>query len=456
MKSNAPTISRAMKVPSGRFVRLARIGSMATGIAGNMALNAVGDISRGARPELRNLLVTPNNLRRMADELARMRGAAMKIGQLMSMDAGDVLPPELAEILARLRNDAHFMPARQLKRVLNANWGETWLREFESFDVRPIAAASIGQVRKATLRDGREVAVKVQYPGVARSIDSDVANVGALVRLSGLLPKGFELAPYLEEARRQLHEETDYLREGRHLQAFKDRLAGDGLFDVPLFHADWSTREVLTMSFMDGRPIEEAAQLSPQIRDRIAARLIDLFLRELFEFAEMQSDPNFANYRFNPATGRIVLLDFGATRRIDPDLIRLYRRLMVAGLAADREGIQAAASKIGFLSPDGKPDHQARILTMIETVFAALKAAPVYDFSDAGLFRAMQKQGMALAEAGYVPPPLPMDVLYLQRKVGGLFLLASKLRAKVPIEEMLQAALAGLDCDALSDPLDAG
>ena len=171
------------------------MGTMAAGVAGNMALNGLAQLGRGERPTARDLLMTPRNIQRVADELAKMRGAAMKVGQLLSMDTGDVLPPELADIMARLRADADFMPPRQLKQVLNAELGESWLKRFAGFDVHPIAAASIGQVHRANLKDGQELAIKVQYPGIARSIDSDVANVGRLIKLAGVMPPGFDLTP---------------------------------------------------------------------------------------------------------------------------------------------------------------------------------------------------------------------------------------------------------------------
>ncbi|WGH79647.1 ABC1 kinase family protein [Jannaschia ovalis] len=456
MTDRPSSAGRALRVPSGRFARLAHVGSMAGGIAGNMAFGAAGALGRGARPDMRSLLLTPGNMRRMADGLARMRGAAMKVGQLISMDAGEILPPELAQIMARLRDDAHVMPPRQLKQVLIANWGPDWLRAFERFDVQPIAAASIGQVHRARLRDGRDVAVKVQYPGVARSIDSDVANVGALVRMSGLLPKGFDLAPYLDEARLQLHEETDYASEGRHLSRFGARLADMDRFTVPDFHPDWSTRDVLTMSFVAGHPIEAAADLEPGERNAIARDLIDLFLRELFDWGEMQSDPNFANYRYDPGTRRIALLDFGATRKVHPDVVSGYRRFLSAGLAGDAAALEEAATGLGFLDQAGDPDHRARILAMIETVFAALRATEEYDFTGTDLTREMQAQGIALAEAGYVPPPLPMDILYVQRKVGGLFLLASRLGARLPVRATLEAVLAAPPCDPLPAAVDPG
>ena len=450
------TSGRSVRVPAGRVSRMARLGTLASGIMGSVAYNGARELTRGRRPELRDLIITPANLHRVTNELARMRGAAMKIGQLISMDAGEVLPPELAEILGRLRADANFMPPKQLKQRLDANWRNGWLKDFETFDVRPIAAASIGQVHRAKLRDGRDLAVKVQYPGVARSIDSDVSNVGALLKLSGLLPAGFDAAPYLDEARRQLHEETDYLREGRHLAQFNARLSGSADFEIPVFHEDWSTEAILAMSFAEGEAIESLAVASQDKRDRAAAQLIELTLRELFEFNEIQSDPNFANYLYNPDSGRIVLLDFGATRSLEPALVQLYRRLMAAGLAGDWEALAATAAEIGFVTPETRPDHRSRIIGMIELVFAALHDAPVYDFADTALSRRMQAEGMALAEEGFIPPPVPMDVLYLQRKFGGLFLLASRLRAKVALRDLLERYLAPDDCDAPPEALAAG
>ncbi|WP_238367212.1 ABC1 kinase family protein [Mesobacterium pallidum] len=425
--------SRPLKVPAGRMSRLARLGGLTAGVAGTMALQALGDVARGTRPEARRLLMTPGNLRRVADELARMRGAAMKVGQILSMDAGELLPPELAGILARLRDQAHVMPPSQLKQALTGAWGPDWQRAFRQFDVRPVAAASIGQVHRATLKDGRTLAIKVQYPGIAQSIDSDVANVGALVRLSGLVPKGLDLALYLEEARRQLHEETDYLREGAQMERFAALLDGSATFAVPRFHADWSGRSVLAMDFMAGRPIESVAALDADGRNRVMAALVDLALREVFAFGVVQSDPNFANYLHNADTGRIVLLDFGAVRDLDGGVTQAYRDLLRAGLAGDAGGVQAAARDLGLIA--GGP-FDPRILRMIAQVLDAI-GADRFDFADRTLVRQLNAEGMALADAGYAPPPVPMDVLYIQRKLGGLFLLGSRLEARLSLREII-------------------
>lgn len=228
---------------------MARMGTLATGLAGGM-------LAEGAR--------------RVADQLAQLRGAAMKVGQLLSMDAGELLPPELGEILARLRSDAKPMPIGQMDDVLTAAWGAGWDARFAQFGFTPIAAASIGQVHRATTKDGRQLAIKVQYPGIRQSIASDVDNVGTLLRVSGLLPAHLDVAPLLAEAKRQLHEEADYLREARCQAQFAALLADAPNLRIPTVHTDWTTENVLAMDYVECVPIE-SLQRSPQAqRDEVA------------------------------------------------------------------------------------------------------------------------------------------------------------------------------------------
>jgi len=422
--SKEPSLSRARRIPEKRIARLGGFGAMTAGVAGNVALGGLSQLVQAKRPSMRDLLLTPKNISRVTEQLAQMRGAAMKIGQLVSMDTGDVLPPELSHIMARLRNDAHFMPAAQLKDVLNTEWGAGWLKHFKSFDVRPIAAASIGQVHRAVLKDGREVAIKVQYPGVAKSIDSDVANVGTLIKMSGLMPKGFALAPYLEEARVQLHQETDYLREGESLKQFNALLRDHPNFTLPELIDEWSTPQVLCMSFVKGSAIEQSTDLPQQTRNAIAAQLIELTLQELFTFGVMQ-------------TQKIVLLDFGAAQGIDPSVAARYRDVLQAGLAEDRAALSTALTAIGFLTPESQARHQEQILAMVQLVFAAICAPDGYDFSDDALQSALQDAGMTLAQDGFLPPPLPIDVLLVQRKFGGMFLLANRLGAQLDLKALI-------------------
>lgn len=440
MKDNSPTV-RALRVPSGRLVRAGRVGGLAGGLLGDIALRGAAELTRGRRPRLQDLLLTPTSMRRIADELAHMRGAAMKLGQLLSMDTGEVFPRELTDIFARLRSNAHFMPPSQLKSVLNANWPPGWHKAFRHFDTRPIAAASIGQVHRVQTRDGRDLAIKVQYPGVAESIDSDVANLGMLVRATGLLPKSFDLETYLDEAKRQLHEETDYRREARALVQFGELLADSHEFVVPELTQDWSSDAILAMDYIDSVPIEDLEEASQDIRNDIAGKLVTLTLRELFAFKVMQTDPNFANYRYQPDSKKIVLLDFGASMEIDDHIMEGYRNLLVAGLENDSQNLQSAANALGFFSPNLAVRHRERLMEMIDLVMQTLRESDVFDCADQSLARRLQQDGIALAEDGFEPPAVPMDVLLVQRKLGGVFSLASRLGARLPVRKMLENVL---------------
>ncbi|TCP38976.1 ABC1 kinase family protein [Rhodovulum marinum] len=433
--------SRALAVPSGRLNRLARFGALTSNIAGNMALHGARQVAQGKRPKASDLLLTPANARKVADQLAHMRGAAMKVGQLISMDAGDMLPPELADIMARLRADAHYMPGGQLKKVLNDAWGEGWLKRFDKFQVRPIAAASIGQVHRAHTKDGRDLAIKVQYPGVRRSIDSDVNNVAALMRFSGVMPKELDIAPMLDEAKRQLHEEADYEREGRYMRRFGELLADAPDFVVPKLQEDLTTRDVLAMDFVEGAAIESLTDAPQEERDRVMALLIGLLFRELFEFRLMQTDPNFANYRYQPETGRVILLDFGASRDFSPEMADQFRALMRAGLSGDRDAVRRAILDIGFFAEDTAAHHQDTMLNMFEMSMEPLRQPGAFDFAQNDLAMRMRDAGMELGadrDFWHIPP---MDTLFMQRKFGGIYLLASRLKARVDLRAIIEPYL---------------
>ena len=425
-------------VPSSRLGRLARLGSMATGVAGNMLMAGARQLAQGKRPNLSDLLLTPANALRITHQLAQMRGAAMKAGQLISMDAGDLLPPEMAAILARLRSDAHAMPQRQVQAVLTANWGAQWQQRFEPFSFTPIAAASIGQVHRAKAKDGRDLAIKIQYPGVRKSISSDVNNVASLLRLSGLLPKTLDIAPLLLEAKRQLREEADYQAEGAHLQRFAELLAGAPEFVVPALHADLTTKNVLAMSFVAGVPVESMVN-APQVeRDRIVSLLVSLLFRELFEFGLMQTDPNFANYRYDPESRQLILLDFGATRSFAPAFGQAYRQLMAAAMVGDRAAMTQAAMAIGYFDDRAQAKHQTAVLDMMQMALEPLRHKGDFDFGTTDMVQRLREAGMALGldrDFWHIPP---IDTLFLHRKLGGLYLLAARLKARVNVRQLVQ------------------
>ncbi len=438
---------RYRKVPSARLSRLAGFGQLAGGVAGGVLAEGMRRLARGERPQLSDLLLTPANAMRVTEQLSRLRGAAMKLGQMISMDAGDVLPAELTTILARLRDAAHFMPPAQLGRVLSAQWGADWRGQFARFEATPIAAASIGQVHRATLPDGRVIAVKVQYPGMADSIDADVDNVATLLRMSGLLPGSLDIAPLLAEAKRQLHEEADYLREAEQMHRYGELLAGNDAFVVPTGLPELSGKRVLAMDFVPGEPIEALAGAPQAVRDKAMETLLGLVLREIFEFGFMQTDPNFANYRWQADTGRIVLLDFGAARSVPEATTAAYRRLLQAGLDEDRASLAAALARAGFISPLILERHARALDNMIEILVAHLGRPGLFDFADRSFVEQLRSHAETIVAdraAWHIPPA---ETLFVQRKVSGMALLAVKLKARLPLRAMVGEALSEAPAD---------
>ncbi|NJS37838.1 MAG: AarF/ABC1/UbiB kinase family protein [Rhodobacteraceae bacterium] len=414
------------------------MGGIVAGIAGGVIGGGLRQIVQGQRPALPNLLLTPSNALRLTNGLSHMRGAALKLGQMLSMDSGIVLSPELTKILAALRDDARPMPPNQLRDVLNAEWGPGWLAQFRKFDVRPFAAASIGQVHRAETRDGRLLAIKVQYPGVRASIDSDVDNIATLMRLPGLLPKGMDITQLLAAAKAQLREEADYLAEAGHLRRFSGLLSGSTDFVLPDLQEDLSTGQVLAMTYLDCQPIETLEAAPQGVRDRAAASLIDLVLRELFTFRAMQTDPNLANYRVEAATGRIVLLDFGAVRPVEPGLATTFRDLLNAALDRDAVAIRAAMLQIGYFGPDTAPHHQDLIQRMFDLAIDPLRQDSAFDFGQSDLLDRLRDMGLALGTERDLMHVPPAETLFLHRKIGGMYLLATRLRARVNLRQLVE------------------
>lgn len=427
--------TQEMAVPSGRLARLSRFGALATTVAGSVVKNGTKQLVQGKRPKLSSLLLTPKNALRVADQLAQLRGAAMKLGQLVSMDAGDMLPHQLAEILAKLRQDAKHMPRAQLLKVLESEWGAQWRDRVREFNLTPIAAASIGQVHEAISLEGEKLAIKIQYPGVRDSIDSDIDNVATILRFTGLVPKTFDLAALLTEAKKQLHEEADYLREAQYIVKYTEALGQDNRFEIPTVNEALTTRGILAMRFVEGVPIESMAHAAQPVRDRIATTLFELMFKELLGMRLMQTDPNFANYRYNPNTGKVVLLDFGATRGFDAALIAGYVAVMKAAQAGSRSAMDAAARQIGYFDSTTQAHHRKLVLDLMEMACEPLCIKGAFDFGNTDLAARIRDKGFELGEDRQFWHAPPIDCLFIHRKLGGLFLLVTRLKARVDVAQ---------------------
>jgi predicted unusual protein kinase regulating ubiquinone biosynthesis (AarF/ABC1/UbiB family) len=428
--------TNSSSIPKGRLSRLGKLSSLAGRVAGNMFAEGVSEFAKGNRPKIKDLLLTPGNAMRVADQLAQMRGAAMKVGQMISMDAGDMLPAELTDLLARLRSDAKSMPEKELINLLESEWGISWQKKFIQFPLQPIAAASIGQVHKVITQDLKRLAIKIQYPGIKKSINSDVDNVSTLIKMTGLLPKGLDITPLLTEAKKQLHDEADYALEGHYLEQYAAVVEDDDAFVMPVLDKEFSSDTILAMSFVDGIPIEQLVDASQQTRDQVMSHLMRLFFKELFDFQLVQTDPNFANYQYDQDTHKIVLLDFGATRIYTSQMAESYRQLMQGAYEHDKTKIHQAILDIGLIGEDLPEKVQQNITDLAYAACEPLYGESPYDFAASDLSSRLQHQGMQLElEKEYAHTP-SANAIFLHRKLGGLFLLAIKLKAKVDMQTL--------------------
>lgn len=420
-------------VPVNRFSRIYRLGRMATGIAGTALNHGAKHLARGEIPTASKVFLNPTNARRITTELAQMRGAVMKIGQLLSLEAGDLLPPELTDILSALRDGAHSMPPAQLRQVLTRAWGERWQDLFESFDEQPFAAASIGQVHEAIDRSGRRLAIKVQYPGVAASIDSDVDNAASLLKWFSLLPPGLDIQPLLDAARQQLHDEADYLLEARHLQRYRQQLGADDVFRLPEVVESLSGPDILAMSFVEGESIDRLVAVQPQLRDQLATRLIDLLLKEFLQWGMVQSDPNFANFLFDARDNTIGLLDFGALRINDHGRSRSFARLIRSALNKDLPAVVEAACEVGYIKPADPFNYRLAVADLILTAVEPALGPGRYDFGSSMLPQRLGDKLLYLRNNHEFQRIPPADVIFLHRKLAGIFLLCARINAGVDV-----------------------
>jgi predicted unusual protein kinase regulating ubiquinone biosynthesis (AarF/ABC1/UbiB family) len=272
---------------------------------------------------------------------------------------------------------------------------------------------------------------------VAKAISSDVDNVAILLKMSGLLPKHINIDPLLEEAKAQLLMEADYIQEAAFINEYRHVLS-DRVFVLPEVDSDLSTQSILVMNFIEGIPIDEVETLDQAIRNKVVASLIILFFDELFSYQLMQTDPNFANYLFQIDTGKIVLLDFGATRHIPPNISTGYLALINAGINNDESGMVNAARDIGFFQDDIDSAYLTQVLSLFRLACEPLVNDENYDFSASGLAQRIKEKGLLINSQQQQWHTPPIDAVFIHRKLAGLYLLAAKLKANINIHRLFE------------------
>jgi aarF domain-containing kinase len=319
---------------------------------------------------------------------------------------------------------------------MTAAYGKEWRLKFKSFEEDPFAAASIGQVHRAVLPDGEKVAVKIQYPGIAESIISDLNTLKWLLNVSMFLPKGLFLEKTIEVAKRELQREMDYELEAEAMERFSNFLSKDENIKVPKVFKELVTKKVLVSEFVEGFPIGKVSQADQETRDEIASNLLDLCLRELFVFRFMQTDPNWSNFLYDPFKNRINLVDFGASREFSTEFTDSYKQLLVAAANRNREDAIKWSVKLGFLTGDETDDMTSAHISTLFTLASPFQNDGYFDFSDQTISEEVRKQIPTMLRLRLTPPP--EESYSLHRKLSGCFLLCGKLRARVKCKEIFE------------------
>ncbi|KNZ75615.1 ABC1 like protein, mitochondrial [Termitomyces sp. J132] len=410
---------QSSKVPSSRIGRLFHYGGTSLGLAASLGYGAASELLRrtgGASSEGQSsVFMTEANIKRLVSKLSQMRGAALKLGQFLSIQDTHVLPPEVDQIFRRVQDSAHYMPDWQMEKVMASSLGPNWAENFQSFERLPFAAASIGQVHGAVLAasvspTGRPepVAVKIQFPNIVNSIDSDLSYIKVLLTAGRLLPKGLFLDRSVQVLKDELADECDYTREGSFLTKFGSPgyLGGDSRFKVPWVW-EGSTKSVLAMERVHGTSVGDADISGMSKKDR-------------------------------DDTDRVMsveLVDFGATREYSKEFMDSWLLLLQAAASEDRDSCIEWSTKLGYLT--GKEnqimlDAHVNSMMLLATPFKASTPQP-FNFGPgstwSGITTEIRAQIPVMLMHRLTPPP--RETYSLNRKLSGTFLLAARLGARI-------------------------
>jgi predicted unusual protein kinase regulating ubiquinone biosynthesis (AarF/ABC1/UbiB family) len=387
-------------------------------------------------------------------ELGKLKGSVVKIGQMMALYGEHFLPPEITQALHQLNDDTTALSWSTMETVIREQLGEKRFAELE-IDHSPLGAASLAQVHRARRKsDGTELVLKVQYPGVAQAIDADLNLVTQLLKLTKVVPMTREFEEWLDEVRMMMHREVNYPQEMETTRLFHSYLKNDPRYIVPRIYTDYCTDTILCMSFERGVPINSpiVLGLSQERRNRLALASLDVCVREVFEWGEMQTDPNFGNYLVRLAetadgVDQIVLLDFGAVRDFPDDLMDLARGLTRGAFFRDRDLMKTAMKGFGFFDnmPDSTRNGLIDLMFLAIEPFSDLKDAPTETVTPDGKYiwaksrlhvRAAAQAARSAASKSFTVPP--KELMFLSRKLMGAYTFMTVIDAQIYARALLE------------------
>lgn len=369
---------------------------------------------------------------RLAQELGKLKGSLQKAGQLFSIYGEHFLPPEVAEILKSLQKDSPPVAFEVMVKHAKRSLGQEKFGQIQ-IDPTPIGAASIGQVYKVKISgDSRDWCMKVQYPGVDKSIDSDLDVLRRVFSVLKFIPRDMNLDGLFSEIRSMLHREVDYTKEAEATDQFKDWLANDHRFVVPIVSRDYLTRRVILTTFQQGFDIDspEVLSLSQERRNRLGVAILELFFMEFFTFRTVQTDPHFGNYRVRinaDGLDQWVLLDFGAVRSFPQAFVKDYQAIGDAVVfKKDPQHLFKALRSLKIMTDQDTEDDIAAFYEISKLIAEPFLSYDEYCWGRTQLAqRTAAKVKTILFEHGIRRPP--QELIFLDRKTSGVFTILQKL-----------------------------
>ena len=438
MANPTEKLNRSKRLPSSLIERNFKTTNLLIRIGLQTSGDMISDLLFGKSANFNKSLLSKKNVHSTVETLKELRGAAMKFGQLISIDEQLILTPELSKITKQLSSSGYSMPPRQVKKILDKNWEKGWLKNFDNFQVVPFASASIGQVHKAVLKNGSEVAIKIQFPNIRKTIKNDLNSLKFFINKLGLLPAYFNVNHYFTLCESQLIAESDYKLEAENIRKFSTLCRAKDHLKVPKIIEKFSTDEILTMSFEEGYELSADNLMAKSDKNKLAKTLIELLLDEIFVFQFVQTDPNLANFLITPVKEKIILLDFGSCTNVSDETRELYAAFLDIGLTLDREKIKDFLLNLGFLTREIDTESNNLINELIDTVIEELKSNEDFNFSNSKVFNLINAEQLKKFQKMIPIKLLDGDFVFIQRKILGFLLFFHSLNASVPILKILK------------------
>lgn len=437
------TDSKRYTTPRKRFIKLAGMTAKVAGQYGKTKLQSAVVSRKSDDKQAQQLEAMYQKMgAEVVSTLGELKGAAMKVGQALSQ-MRHLLPESFADELAALQKAAPPMPYAVIAEQIEAELGFRPEQLFQHFDQEPFAAASIGQVHKATLRSGEPVVVKVQYPGVDQSCQSDLKHLKRMLMLGGMLKVNKEaLEAVFDEIELTLVRELDYTLEAKNIARFREFHKEDEGIVIPEVFLDYSNRRVLTLSYEAGDGIEDLSSYDQETINTLAERLFALAIWQLFELHALHSDPHPGNFAFR-RDGSLVLYDFGCVTFLEPHIVLAIKRTVEAALARDFAALDQALLDLAVRDPEGPAVDNEFYRIILDIVMPVFESDQPLDFKAAALDQQLMDHKHLVFETWYSFQPSP-HTIFVNRVIGGLYLIVAQMGAKTSFKYCLEDTLASI------------